>query len=277
MAARGAEKGTKTGTQSVERAVRLLVELSRRTTGWRMSDLARECGLDLATVHRLLRALSGAGLAVRRESDRHFLVGPEMMNIGLAAGYHGSLVLAARRLAREVAAASRQVAFVYLRSGDDFTCIARGGRSALKGLSVQVGTRRPLAVSAGGVAMLLRMPPAEQRRVLAENLARVRRVGEQRVRGVERMWERSLQAGHGLNRDDIVPELTSVGVGVSLPAPWTLASLLVTGPSAAFDAATLDATAKLLASAGETLAQRARGIVALPSDDPASARSSFEK
>ena len=264
MAARGAEQGTKTGTQSVERAVRLLVELSRRTTGWRMSDLARECGLDLATVHRLLRALSEAGLAVRRESDRHFLVGPEMMNIGLAAGYHGSLVLAARRLAREVAAASRQVAFVYLRSGEDFTCIARGGRSALKGLSVQVGTRRPLAVSAGG-------------RVLAENLVRVRRVGEQRVRGVERMWQRSLQAGHGLNRDDIVPELTSVGVGVALPAPWTLASLLVTGPSAAFDAAALDATAKLLATAGETLAQRARAIVALPSDDPASARSSFEK
>ena len=90
----------RTGTQSVERAVRILVELSRRTTGWRLSDLARECELDLATVHRLLRALTVTGLAVRRESDRHFLVGPELLNLGLAAGYHGSLVLAARSIAR---------------------------------------------------------------------------------------------------------------------------------------------------------------------------------
>ena len=68
-----------------------------------------------------------------------------------------------------------------------------------------------------------------------------------------------------------------LGLAGTLMALIAVVGLLVTGPSAAFDAATLDATAKLLASAGETLAQRARGIVALPSDDPASARSSFEK
>jgi DNA-binding IclR family transcriptional regulator len=266
----------KSGTQSVERAIRLLVELSRRTTGWRMSDLARECELDLATVHRLLRALSSAGLAVRRESDRHYLVGPEVLNIGLAAGYHGSLVLAARTVAREVAAATRQVAFVYLRSGDDFTCVARGGRSALKGLTVHVGTRRPLAVSAGGVAMLLRLDAAEQKRVLAENLRRVRRVGEQRARGVERMWQRSLQAGYGLNRDDIAPELSSVAVATVLPAPWSLASVVITGPSAALDGSAIAAAARVLRGAALALEQRAGAIVAPSSDGPGRSRSSFE-
>ena len=265
----------KSGTQSVERAIRILVELSRRSTGWRMTDLARECELDLATVHRLLRALARAGLAVRRESDRHFLVGPEALNIGLAAGYQGSLVLAARSVAREVATATRQVAFVYVRSGDDFTCIARSGRSSLKGLSVQVGTRRPLGVSAGGVAMLLRMDPAEQRRMLAETVRRVRKVGEQRVRGVERMWQRSLQAGYGLNRDDVVPELTSVAVATGLPAPWSLGSVVITAPSDAMDAATIAATVRVLRSAAQAFEQRAAGIVALPRDDPGHPRSSF--
>ena len=163
----------RSGTQSVDRALRLLVELSRRTTGWRMSDLARECGMDLGTVHRLLGALARAGLAVRRESDRHFLVGPEALNIGLAARYQGALVLAARTVAREVAAATRQVAFVYLRSDTDFTCIARGGRSTLRGLSVHVGTRRPLAVSAGGIAMLLRLDEAQRQRVQRRPRARL--------------------------------------------------------------------------------------------------------
>jgi DNA-binding IclR family transcriptional regulator len=265
----------RTGTQSVERAVRILVELSRRTTGWRLSDLARECELDLATVHRLLRALTVTGLAVRRESDRHFLVGPELLNLGLAAGYHGSLVLAARSIAREIAVATRQVGFVYLRSGNDFTCIARGGRSAVKGLSVRVGTRRPLAVSAGGVAMLLCLEPAEQRRVMAENLLRVQRVGEMRARAIERMWKRSREAGYGLNRDDIVPELTAVSVAIELPPPWSLASVVVTASSAALDDRAVEATVAVLRAAAGTLQRRALALVALPSEDGSPPRSSF--
>ena len=111
--------------------------------------------------------------------------------------------------------------------------------------------------------------------MLAETVRRVRKVGEQRVRGVERMWQRSLQAGYGLNRDDVVPELTSVAVATGLPAPWSLGSVVITAPSDAMDAATIAATVRVLRSAAQAFEQRAAGIVALPRDDPGHPRSSF--
>jgi DNA-binding IclR family transcriptional regulator len=251
----------RTGTQSLERAIRLLVELSRRTTGWRLSDVARECELDLATAHRLLRALSASGFVVRRAADRHYLVGPELLNLGLAAAYHLDFVGAARSVARDVATATRQVCYICLRSGNDFTCIARSGRATLKGMTLRVGTRRALATSAGGAAMLVRLPAAERQRIVTENLARVRSVGALRVRNIERMLQRSQKCGFGLNRDDVVPGISAVGVAVELPPPWFMGSVLIVGPSEALHEAAIDAARGVLAPAAHLLEERAAALV----------------
>ena len=251
----------RTGTQSLERAIRLLVELSRRTTGWRLSDLAHECQLDLATAHRLLRALATAGFVVRRTADRHYLVGPELLNLGLAAGYHLGFVGAARSVARDVATATRQVCYICLRSGNDFTCIARSGRATLKGMTLRVGTRRALATSAGGAAILLRLPAAERQRVVAENLARVRSVGALRVRNIERMLQRSQKCGFGFNQDDVVPGISAVSVAAELPPPWTLGSVLIVGPSEAMQEPMIDTAIGVLASAAHLLEERALALV----------------
>jgi DNA-binding IclR family transcriptional regulator len=218
-----------TGAKTVEKAARLLIELSRRSNGWRLTDLARESSIDLATAHRLLRCLSEFGLVARRSGDRHFVVGPEALNLGLAAAYQRQLVDLARTVAREIATETRLAGFVYLRSGDDFVCIARAGGTQVKGLSIQVGTRRPLIGSAGGVAILLKLDPKSRRAIVDANLARIRSVGQMRVRGVSKMLARSVEAGYGLNRDDVLPGISSVGVGLALPPPWTHASVLVSG------------------------------------------------
>ena len=251
----------RTGTQSLERAIRLLVELAHRTTGWRLSDLARECELDLATAHRLLRALSAAGFVVRRAADRHYLVGPELLNLGLAAGYHLGFVGAARSIARDVAAATRQVCYICLRNGNDFTCIARSGRTTLKGMTLRVGTRRALATSAGGAAMLVRVPAAERQRIVDANLARVRSVGALRARNIERMLQRSQKCGFGLNCDDVVPGISAVGVAAELPPPWSMGSVLIVGPSEAMQEEAIDAALGVLASAAHLLEERATALV----------------
>ncbi len=244
----------RTGTQTVERATRLLFEVARRSTGWRLTELARATGLDLATAHRLLKGLAERGLVMRRDSDRHFLPGPELFNLGLAATYHTEFVDGARALAADLATATRLVAFVFLRSGDDFVCVARSGRNTLLGLTIRTGTRRPLASSAGGVAMLVTMPAAERKRVLAENLARLSSIGELRQRAVERMVQRSLRAGYGLNTSDVVPGITAVGVAVDLPAPWGQGSVLLSGAESAVPEKAVPALVERLRAAADALA-----------------------
>lgn len=247
----------RSGTQTVDKAARLLVELSRRSAGWRLTDLARESGLDLATAHRLLRCLTAHGLVARRATERRFVVGPEALNLGLAASYQTRLVELARATARELATATQQVGFVYLRSGEDFVCIARMGSTQLRGLSIQVGTRRPLVASAGGVAILLKLDPGTRRAIVEANLARVRAVGLASVSGVTRMLDRSLRVGYALNRDDVLQGISSVGVGLALPSPWTHASVLVSGATQAIPDAALPRILATLNAAAAKL----RGLV----------------
>jgi DNA-binding IclR family transcriptional regulator len=240
--------------QTLDRALRLLIELSRRRNmGWRLSDLARECRLDLATASRLLGGLAAHGLVARRGTDRHFIVGPELLNLGFAADYHTDFVRAAEAVARDVALETRQVAFVFLLSGNDFVCVARSGRTGLKALGIQVGTRRALMLSAGGVAILLALPAAVRNAMIEENRLRIARAKDERGAGMERMLRRSTRLRYALNRDDVVPGITAIGTGVALPEPWRAASVLVAGPSESLDKRAIRRIASVLERAGEAL------------------------
>ena len=202
------------GTQSLQRAIGVLKALATRpATGWRLTDLAAQCGLDAATAYRILQCLEQNRLA-RRRANRHYATGPLLYELGLSfpalAQFQARCRPALARLARRPGGA----ALLYLRSGEDFVCAARVGDATVRGLSVEVGTRRPLAVSAPGIAMLLALPPTESERTLAANLAAVRGYGEVRVRSVQAAIRRSQRGGAGLNLGDIVPGLWSFGVPV---------------------------------------------------------------
>lgn len=211
----------------MRRAVALLRALSTHTaTGWRLSDLAEETGLDHTTVHRLLAGLVEERLATRVAGTRRYTLGALAFELGVAASPYFSLdQLAATRLAK-LATDTRDMVFLNVRSGADSVCIARHeGRKALKAYTVDVGTRRPLALSAGGVAMLVRMPRAEHTEIEAQNLRSIMRRGEARQAAVQRMLQRSHRLGYGLNLEDIIPGIAALGVCIAMPDGTPVASL----------------------------------------------------
>jgi DNA-binding IclR family transcriptional regulator len=219
------------GTQSIERALRVLRELSARARpGWRLTDLAERCNLDRGTASRILSCLVRERFAVKRRGDRHFLPGPALYELGLALPDMTAFEALCRPSLARLAARTRCVAFLYLRSGTDFVCAASVGEASIKGLSIEVGTRRALCLSSGGVAMLVALPPEEKAAVLAENLRRLRRARDRRLPAIERMIRRSEQRGAGVNLGDIVPRITSVAAPIRGPAGAPCAALVVSGP-----------------------------------------------
>ncbi|HEY4372183.1 MAG TPA: IclR family transcriptional regulator [Burkholderiales bacterium] len=201
------------GTQSIARAMALARAVaSRPLLGWRLTDLAAHCGLDKGTAHRMLTALSRERMVQQREADRHYVPGPLLFELGLAlphlSAFQAACEAALTRLARRHGA----VMFMYLLSGEEFVCAVRVGTTALKGLSIEVGTRRPLAVSAIGAAMLAALPQPRQARTIAANLKQVASFGAARLAGVERMVRRSRRHGYGINLADVVPGINAYGV-----------------------------------------------------------------
>jgi DNA-binding IclR family transcriptional regulator len=226
------------GTQSIERAVALLKALAARGSfGWRLSDLAAQCELDKGTAHRILNSLERERLVKKRAGDRHYLPGPLLFELSLTLAPLAEFQAACRPSLERIARRTRGVAFLYLRSGTDFVCAGRFGPDALKGLSIHLGTRQPLVTSSGGAAILLALPDDEARRVIVENMKRVARFGELRIRSIERMLRRSREHGFGINLGDVVPGIHSFGIALEDAGGAPFASLTVSGAAADFPAA----------------------------------------
>lgn len=201
------------GTQSLARAMGLVRAVSTRPQlGWRLTDLAAHCGLDKGTAHRLLAGLAAERLVQQRGSDRHYVPGPLLFELGLAlphwSAFQSACAAALTRLSRKTGA----VFFMYLLSGDEFVCAVRVGPHTLKGLSIEVGTRRPLAVSAIGAAMLVALPEKQRAAAIAANLKQTEPFGPARLEGVKRMLRRSQRHGYGINLADVTPGINAWGV-----------------------------------------------------------------
>jgi DNA-binding IclR family transcriptional regulator len=201
------------GTQSIARAMALVRAVSTRPLlGWRLTDLAAHCALDKGTAHRMLAGLTQERLVQQRPGDRHYVPGPLLFELGLAlphwSAFQAACASALTRLARRTGA----VYFLYLRSGDEFVCAVRVGSTPLKGLSIEVGTRRPLAVSAMGAAMLIALPKEERAAATRANLKQVAAFGTARLNGVKKMLQRSERQGYGINLADVTPGIHAFGV-----------------------------------------------------------------
>jgi DNA-binding IclR family transcriptional regulator len=226
------------GTQSIERAVLILKELATRGSfGWRLLDLSAQCELDRGTTHRILACLARARLVQQRPSDRRYIPGPLLFELSLARPGLSRFQAACNAPLTRVAKRLGAVALLHLRSGDEFVCAARVDHVEIKALTIEVGTRRPLIVSAGGVAILLALPTAEARKIIARNMQQVARFGRSRVRALRGMLRRSAAQGYGVSQADVVPGVSAVGVAISDSAGEPFGSISVVGLASGFPSA----------------------------------------
>jgi DNA-binding IclR family transcriptional regulator len=247
------------GTQSLARGVRLLRAVATRPQfGWRLSDLAAHCGMDKGTVHRMLGCLVAERLVQQRPSDRHYLPGPLLYELGLAlpdrTNFQRAAELHLRALVRQVGG----VAFLLLHSGTEYVCSLRTGNQPLTGLMVYPGTRRPLFTSVGGVAILQTLPDKQARAIVADNTAQeVARHGTTRLAALAQMRERSARHGFGVNLGDVVPGLHAFAVPVS-GEHGAFAALCLAGPAELYGESRLAEIRRALDAGAAALAGDAR-------------------
>jgi DNA-binding IclR family transcriptional regulator len=225
----------RSGTQSIERATVLLREISARGQfGWQLSDLAARCRIGRSTAHRMLACLVRERLVKQRSSDRHYMPGPMLFELGLSLPELGELQHSARGQLAALARRTGGAAFLYMRSGDDFVCAARAGGAELKALTCLPGTRRPLVLSAGGVAILLALPIPEARAIIRRNLASLSGYDEGRVQAIRTMLWRTHDTGFAVNAGDTVPGVNGFAIALCDANGSPFASIAIAGPERTF-------------------------------------------
>jgi DNA-binding IclR family transcriptional regulator len=150
-------------TGSLRRAMaimRVLANTGGRGAG--LTDIARQARLPHPTAHRLLAQMVEEGMIRRIEGDRRYALGQLTFELGLAAAQHFDVSQVYRPIVTQLARESGDTAYLVVRSGSEAVCIdRRQGASPIRVITLKIGSRRPLGVGAGGLAIIAALPDEE--------------------------------------------------------------------------------------------------------------------
>lgn len=231
-------KPNRHGTQSIERAVNILREVATRNRfGWGLWGIAERCELDRGTTHRILACLVREGLLQQREHDHHYLPGPLLFELGLATPAYAQLQAFCQKPLDIVARHFNSLSLLNFRSNADFVCAARSGESVYQGTAMEVGTRRPLISSAGGVAILIALSTEEAQAIVAQNKRRMAQLGATSLRALEKMIRRSQRLGFSFNQSETARGVHAFGIPLRDTQGNAFASLTLAGQASNYPAA----------------------------------------
>ncbi|MDO9278099.1 MAG: IclR family transcriptional regulator [Polaromonas sp.] len=135
--------------------------------GGALTEIARHVELPHPTAHRLLHQLISEGMVTQLDNERRYALGSLAFELGLSAAQQFDLRGLCRPILQRLALEAGDTAYLVLRSGFEAVCVdLEEGPSPIRVITLQVGSRRPLGVGAGGMALLAALPSTERENVL---------------------------------------------------------------------------------------------------------------
>ncbi|MCC7079577.1 MAG: IclR family transcriptional regulator [Burkholderiales bacterium] len=222
------------GTQSIQRAARLLRELAARNRqGMRLIDVAHSSGLQRPTVHRMLKCLTAENLVSQDPKSRRYFLGPLVFELGITAGPRFNIRDVCTDALDRIAADTGDTAFLIIRSGDDALCVdRREGAFPIKTFTVDVGVRRPLGVGAGSLAILTALPDDEIETTVQRVASRLPAYGRLTEAELLHMVKRARKTGYVLNDVRTLSGVTAIGVPILDPNARPIGAISVSAISA---------------------------------------------
>jgi len=207
------------GTQTVHRVALLLRTIaSTGAKGCRLVDIARQTDLERPTAHRLLKGLVREGLVEQDSVTRRYDLGQLVYELGLVAVRRFDLRRLCEPALLRIAERTGDTVFLSARSGYEAVCLDRKeGSFPIKTLTVDIGTRRPLGVGAGGVALLTALSDEEVEEILAVNASHLSRYANLKTQDVRTMVRRAREVGYVFNNRQVTPGAMSIGLPIMDP------------------------------------------------------------
>jgi DNA-binding IclR family transcriptional regulator len=203
------------GTGSLRKALRLISGLAEAPQeGLRLTEIVGRTNLDPATAHRMLACLVEEGFLQKRP-DKRYRLGRRIFELGLVAGHTFNERVHAHRALCRLAETVGATAVLSARSGDETVYIDRvEGPEQFAGLRAALGTRLPIGIGAGGVALLAAMAPDAADALVRANAARYRRFDPQAPNKLRRRIEEAKRQGFALTESFLNPGVGAIGVVV---------------------------------------------------------------
>ncbi|PRY25181.1 IclR family transcriptional regulator [Aliiruegeria haliotis] len=144
--------------QSVDRALALLEALAESDGGARLSDVARDLGLPVSTVHRLLTTMQMRGFAHHEPHSGRWVIGHRAFSVGETFAHHANLVGPARPILRALRDMTRETANLGVLESEEAVTIAQAESREIKRAIAPPGGRVPILNSGMGKAIIATWP-----------------------------------------------------------------------------------------------------------------------
>jgi DNA-binding IclR family transcriptional regulator len=195
------QKAMSESTSSVERACRILRALSEPHID-RLTDIATATGLDKTTVLRVLEVLMHDGFVSRDEKTKRYSLGPELLALGSAALRRFDPQPIVQPSLTPLAGLFGDSVMLSIPSGVESVCVAFvEGTYPIRSNFQSVGSRRPLGVGAGGLALLAWLPPEVQKAALEVIGPQLMPFPRLNVKLLERLAAESREKGYAVMLD----------------------------------------------------------------------------
>ena len=159
--------------RTVEKALKLLDSFSERQVEIGLSDLARQSGIDKATVLRMLNDMAESGLVEQHPENKRWRLGAGVLRLArlreATQPVNRVLMPILERLAEQIG----ETAHVSLESGRDLANIGVVESNRANRVSIEAGLTLPLHATASGLAYTAFARPERRDRVLARKLTRI--------------------------------------------------------------------------------------------------------
>jgi DNA-binding IclR family transcriptional regulator len=200
------------GPNAVEKVCAVLRAVSAKP-GIRLTELSAASRLNKVTVARILEVLCAEGFIVK--SGKTYTIGVEAIAMSASATRAKNIRAITRPCLLRLAQASEDTAQLSVRSGAEAVCIDREiGTYPLRNTFLEVGSRRPLGVGAGSLALLAFLPDDEISVLLEIVEAQLVDFPKVNRALIEKMIRQSRKRGYAMTLDLILDKLGAISVPV---------------------------------------------------------------
>jgi IclR family acetate operon transcriptional repressor len=240
--------------RSLDRAIDVLEVLEAAPRGMRLTEIARESGLHVATALRILNALQARG---RVEHDgTHYRAGVALLFGAHAYLTTSPLVAAARPVLQDLASETGLASSVFVRTGRHRAVIARVEGSNPLRYELPVGERLPLHLGAGKV-LAAALSPAELDQLISD-VAPFQTAGGREITAEQLRDELATVAakGYAASESERVLGARSVAAPVKDSEGRIVAAIQVAGNDASFPVERLNTVSATVRNAAQALSRR---------------------
>ena len=199
---------------AIQKVCAILRVLAQRSP-LRLTDIADTTSLNKATALRILNSLIEEGFVSRVAGAKTYELGQEARVMAVGARRTVDIAELAQPSLLRLSERSADTALLSVRSGVEALYLARSvGSNPLQPNYLQIGSRRPLGVGAGALALLVWLPDAEIEAVIEVIVPRLAKSPRITPKFMRERIATARKVGHTVLIDAAFPGMGGVGVPV---------------------------------------------------------------